>query len=925
MSPIPTGSSRLLERDDELETVAAAVAGAGDGRPGLLVIEGPGGIGKTRLLLHARALATAAGVRVLSARGSERERRLPFGVVGQLFAGDAAADEALSAAPVPTAGDRVVDDASFAVLAALARRVEDLAAEGPLLLVVDDLHLCDDPSLQVLGYLARRLERLRTSVLATLRPFERTPSAALLADLTGDPLAVVLRPRPLSDTATGALLTAALGREAAPSFASACRASTGGNPLLLTELVKTLRAERVAPVPGELSAVSALGPRAVLRTVLVRLDGLPAGSGELARAIAVLGDAADPASAAELAGLGPDEARRAASALIGAEILADGPAPRFVHPLVGSAVYEAIPAPERAVAHDRAATLLHDRHGSPGTVAAHLLRTPAAGRAWVCDVLVDAAQASSRAGAPADAVAFLERALAEPPPDDARPGLVLAAGRAAMPVDSAVAEDRLREALRLVDGPEDRALVALDLARLLLFRGQVRESRPVLRDAAAALGPGSEDLRRRLLTVELMASLYDPRVLPTAAGLAAGRELPLPPGIGARMLAAATSRLRAYDGGSAEECAALALAALEDGELVRADSVFLSVTAVLVLDLADRPEADAGWAALLEEGERRGSHASRTAVGLFRGYCLARRGELAAAEASLAGAVESARDWRAAPRTQLHGLAFRSWVLRERGDLHGARAALDDAGAGTEDAADAARLLADADVRLLLADGRFAEALDAARDAARRFAFLAAPIDTPPLLLQAQALDGLGRRDEAIAAATSALDGARAWGAPGVVARALRVLGTVQGDDGLLRLQQAVDVARGTPARLELAKAQVQLGAGLRAAGRPADARVVLREGLELAASAGATLLEARARRELHAAGGRPRKTALHGPAALTTSERRVVERAAAGRTNREIAAELFVTTKTVELHLGNAYRKLGVAGRHGLAAALGG
>lgn len=906
--PVPVGSSGLLERDDELATVDAAVDAASRGLPGLVTIEGPGGIGKTRLLVRARERAAEAGVRVRTARGSEREQRLPFGVVEQLFA----EGDVLAATDAATDGDT-----SFAAFAALLRLTEELAADGPLMLVVDDLHLCDEPSLQFLGYLVRRLDGMSVSVLAALRPFERSPSAPLLGELVGDPLAVSVRPSPLSDAATSELLTAGLGREAEPAFAAACRAATGGNPLLLTELTKTLRVERVRPVARRTAAVAELGPRAVLRTVLVRLAGLPASAGALARALAVLGTAAELPFAAELSGLDPAEAQAAASALIGAEILLDASDPQFVHPLIGSAVYEAIPAPERAAAHDRAAELLR-HHGRPaGAIAAHLVLAPPGGRAWVCELLTEAARASLRAGAPTDAVAFYERALAEPPAEAQRPALVFAAGRAAMLVDGPAGEVRLNEALGLATDPESRARVALDLARLLMFMGRVDESVPVLRAAAAGLGPEAGDLRRMLATAEAMASLFDPRFVPAADQLALGRRLPLQPGVGARMLAAISSRLWAYGGGPAEACAELALASLEGGELVRADSVFLSVTAILVLELADRPEADAGWAALQREGELNGSHHGRVAYNLFHGYTLARRGELVAAEAALEAVLEALRDWNQDPRAHSHAGAFLSFVRRERGDLEGARVAL--AGADQiADASDGARLWVDGHVRLLLAEGELDAALATAEAAEERFGHLANPLDTPPALLRAQALAGLGRHSEAIAAAEHALGQARAWGTPGPLARALRVLGTVGG--GEQHLREAIEVAQGTRARLELAKAQVALGAVLT---DQAAARTLLREGLDLAAALGAERLEAEARRRLHAAGGRPRTAALSGPAALTASERRVVELAIEGRTNRAIADKLFVTQKTVELHLSNAYRKLGVAGRRDLAAAL--
>jgi DNA-binding NarL/FixJ family response regulator len=133
-----------------------------------------------------------------------------------------------------------------------------------------------------------------------------------------------------------------------------------------------------------------------------------------------------------------------------------------------------------------------------------------------------------------------------------------------------------------------------------------------------------------------------------------------------------------------------------------------------------------------------------------------------------------------------------------------------------------------------------------------------------------------------------------------------------------------VALAERSPARLEHAKALAALGTALRAARRPTEAREPLRQALALAEARGATALASRVRSELYAAGARPRTTALQGPAALTPSERRVAERAAAGQTNRAIAEALFVTPKTVELHLRNAYRKLGAGKRHELAALLG-
>jgi predicted ATPase len=336
-----------LERDPELTLLSEVLASAAAGRPGLVAIEGPGGIGKTRLLDEARKGAERAGMLVLVARGSERERQLPFGIAEQLFGHEFAGDGA-DAILEQAAGDA---DTSFAAFAALLRVTQRLAADRPLMLLVDDLHLGDEPSLQFFGYLARRLGRLSVTLIGTLRPFERFATAALLSELVGDPLTVSIRPRPLTGDATAALVTQRLGHPADATFCAACREATGGNPLLLGELLKTLRHERVVPDATRVGMIDELGPRAVLRSVLVRLADLPVGAGALARAIAVLGDSADLPLAAELAALDAAAASSAASALIAAEILADQTTARFVHPLVGSAVYEDIP---RARARTRA-------------------------------------------------------------------------------------------------------------------------------------------------------------------------------------------------------------------------------------------------------------------------------------------------------------------------------------------------------------------------------------------------------------------------------------------------------------------------------------------------------------------------------------------------------------------------------------------
>jgi DNA-binding CsgD family transcriptional regulator len=927
----PSARPSLLERERELRTLREIVAGATEGRPGLVAIEGPAGIGKTRLLGKGRRLAEDAGARVLTARGGELEQELAFGVVRQLFEqeliapdtpvlrGAAGAAREVFDATAKAAGDGTQDDASFAILRALYWLTVNFARDAPLVIAVDDLHWCDVPSLRYLGYVVRRLEGLSVTLMCTLRPLERRARAALLGEVVDDPLAVSLYPGPLSVEATRRLVSERLFGDAHESFSTACHTATGGNPLLLGELLTMLHAEGVRPDAGRVSAVADLGPRALSRAVLVRLARLPADAVMLACAAAVLGDEAELPLVAEAAGLTQGAAAAAANALVAAEILSDQARITFLHPLIGAAIYEDIPAHERSLAHERAARLLRERGHTAGAVAVHLAKAPARGEEWVCDTLETAAHASLRAGSPASAVGYLTRALAEPPPARRHAQVLLDLGRTEVLTNGPAAVEHLTEALALTDDARARGSIALALAHALMFTGRAGESVELVLRTKAELGTDSDDLARALEAVELMVPLFGAGDTASLEQLERHRELPRGAGAGAKMLAAAVARHWAYAGGPAEACAQLALEALDGGELIAADNVFFSVTAILVLELADRAEASEGWDALLQDARVRGSLPSKAAISLWRGYSLYRHGELADAETSLRGALEELTLWNAGAEGGVHHAAFLSAVLRERGDLAGARRSLqavEDPG----DASDAARYWLDGLTELLIAEERFEEALAVAHDSEWRFEFLVHPVDTPARCHRALALYHLGRREEAVGLAAEAVELARLWGAPAPLGRALRTLGTLERDAGLEHLHEAVEIAGRSPARLEHAKALAALGHGLRAARRPTEARDPLRRAVDLADRLGAGGLLEHARHELHAAGGRPRTKALTGAGALTPSERRVTERAAAGQSNRAIAEALFVTPKTVERHLGNAYRKLGVSSRHELA-----
>jgi DNA-binding CsgD family transcriptional regulator len=216
--------------------------------------------------------------------------------------------------------------------------------------------------------------------------------------------------------------------------------------------------------------------------------------------------------------------------------------------------------------------------------------------------------------------------------------------------------------------------------------------------------------------------------------------------------------------------------------------------------------------------------------------------------------------------------------------------------------------------RLRLAQGRTSEGVAELRECARRAEAL--EIENPAVLPWRSSLaHATGDRDLAY----EEVDRARAFGAPRAIGIALRV---AAGHDVTI-LREAIGVLDRTEARLERARAHAALGAALRRAGNDEDAREPLRLAVDLAHRCRATALEEEALAELRATGARPRRRLATGAGALTPSERKVAELAAAGRLNREIAEILVVTMATVEYHLRNAYRKLGIASRTQLTTAL--
>ncbi len=262
------------------------------------------------------------------------------------------------------------------------------------------------------------------------------------------------------------------------------------------------------------------------------------------------------------------------------------------------------------------------------------------------------------------------------------------------------------------------------------------------------------------------------------------------------MLAAVAAHDWMLSGGPSDACSELALQALAGGELVAADNGLLGVTAIVVLAVADRDEAMEVWEYSLADAYRRGSLLSKKSVTLWRGFTQYWRGELADAEESLRSSGEGKR-YGLGPEAWLYNHALLSAVLRERGDLPGARRVLE----GSSDLgnrSDATRYWLNSKLELLVAEGRFNDALVVAEDFAGRFGHIASPIDTPWRAPAVLALRRVGREPEARALAAQELEQARRWGSPATMARALRTMATLE-KDGVELLREAADLLAGSP------------------------------------------------------------------------------------------------------------------------------
>ncbi|HEY0373242.1 MAG TPA: AAA family ATPase, partial [Amnibacterium sp.] len=781
----------LLERHEELAELDRVVDAAGGGSGSLLVIEGPAGIGKSRLLAAARA--RTPGALALQAQGSEFDSHSPYFLAAQLFDGAVAkatgaqrellfAGPARLAAPLFDGGAPFTGDGE-AVLRGLFWLAVNLAAgrgapgNGPLLLTVDDAQWADRASLRFVLHLAARLDGLPLALIVGIRTGGMEQVSDLLDAVRGLPSARVLRPDPLSPAAVAAIVEQDLPG-AAPPFAQACARVTGGNPFLVHELINALRADHVSPSEDAVGAVERLVPAGVARAVLLRLGRLPTPAQRLAVAVAILGGGHVPLTrAAHLAELAPEAAEQAADALTAANVLTAGEPLSFMHPLIGSAVYADVPAFARARAHKAAADLLSAEAAPSHVIAAHLMLTRPAADPETVATLRDAAVRARAQGEPDSAARLLRRAHAERPVGGNRFDLLLELAQAEAEAGEHGAGEHVAEALTLAADPASIVSALTVQARTCYAEGDHTGTLQAAEAALDRLDPDAPEAEALLAYYFAAGTFHAPSRVRTQARLGAviqaaseGR-LPSEPA-----LLAHVALHFALSGQPSQRVREVADRALAADPLIDAAThgMPLSLVVQALCSVDDLQGGETAATNAIIAARQRGSVLAYALASYHRAIPRYHRGALVDALADI-DQVYMVREegwvgadgWTAQLSTLLH---------LERGDLPAARRSTRLGAAVSRDSIDHPVVLYGR-AQLALADGRPDAALE---DALAAGHLLAAGfgIDHPGLFAWrctgALAAHRLGQNELAGQLAGQALEQARAFGVPRPLAHALR-------------------------------------------------------------------------------------------------------------------------------------------------------
>ena len=905
----------LVGREAELDRIDAVLAGARAGDGGVLVLTGEPGVGKSALL---DAVAGRAGdMRLLRAAGSEHEAELPFSGIHELLQPVLGLIDEL---PAPQAGalrgalamsDEAVE--RFAVSAAVCGLLESAAADAPVLVCVDDAQWIDGASLEALGFAARRIGEGRVAILVAFRD----EVAASFRASRFERLAL----GGLGEEAIAAVVSGAAERPLSSNLVTRVARATHGNPLAALEVAAAVSDPRLAgriglgePLPSGRLISHAFERRLAELSEPARHALALAAAGESDGAHAVL-------DAASRLGLAPEafaEAERAGVLAAAEDRL------RFRHPLLRSLAYSRAGAEQRRGAHAALAASLEAANGSAGDRRAwHLAAATVAPDEAVAEALAAAAgRFAQRAGYLAAAYAYERAAELTPAPAQRAERLVAAAEACRLAGRPAHARELLADAAPLAKGPLCDE-IALKDTMLEAWLGSVEVAAE--RYAAIAEDVMGRDPDRGAYALSLAAGTAiaagDTGAALTSARRAAALipELPESTACTVRETLGTVLVLR----GEPREGAPLLREAAawfeREGELPGRDYVAQALLWIEDYELA-RHLLDP----LLDHAGRVGDIRALTSALEVRAQLELRTGRWREAHAAAAESVQLSYDTELTVQLA-YSLAVLAIVEAARGgpDVAAFAAEADEIAASNRltvigEYTGAARGLH------ALAGGRHDEALSLLEDVAARVERTGRRL---PGVLQWEAdlLEAAVRAEQLETARTwlgelerRSAETAHAWGG----AVAARIAGLLA-EDHRPRFEDALRRHETATAPFEAARTRLCFGQRLRRDGARIEAREQLRAAADGFRAIGATPWVEAAERELGATGERLRRRAPDTPEELTTQERAIAGLVAAGASNKDVAAELFLSPKTVEAHLTRIYRKLGVNSRIQLARRL--
>jgi DNA-binding CsgD family transcriptional regulator len=928
----------LLDRERELEAVETAFreSTAGNGR--VLLVRGPPGSGKTSLLAAAES-TVAEGCRVLTARGTELERDFAFGFLRQalerpvkelakperasvLSGSAAAAGQLLGFAETGRDGPSEIFrfvHAGYWVLANLAER-------NPLALLLDDVQWSDTESLTWLAYLAARVRELPVLMVLAVRSGD-SDDGRELRDIARD--AEILELPPFGQDATRKFIGRVFGDQASEKFVDACTSATGGNPFLLSQLLRALHADGIDPTDEFADQVLDVMPAEVEQHVGDRLDRLSAPARSLARAAAVFGSEIELRRATALAQLDATPAADAADELCAAELFRSANPLVFSHPLLQAATLSVIPAAHRAEMHLAAARILAGEGADTQAIAAQLTEGATHGDPWVVTQLREAATSAVEVGAARASVRYLRRALDEPPPPGLRGEVERELGTSEARCGFPDAIEHLSRSHVAAGNLGDRLAVARELALALVTYGRTADAVSLLERTVDAARPLDRELADLAESDLLGYAQFDLSQFGHVSRRFPGRQrLTRPTTPAGRLLAVHKAVAHALAGGTLAEAADLVEAALAEGQLLQdqtADAPTFYTAVHLLIDAERYEQAERALDEAEADARRRGSILGSAVVATQRASIAYQRAELDDAESEAWAAVAAARaaQWAVGLPITISDLVS---VLIERGSLEAATEEIDRSGLGGDlPALLPFDWLLNARGRLHLARGDVDAGLRDLREGGERQLKAGfRGVRTNWRVHVAPVAAAQGDHEGALALARTEVEVADALGASRGRGMARRALGlALGGPAGINELESAAEILSTSPARLEYIRTLIELGAALRRDNQRSRAQEELVRAHELAHEAGAHALQTRAADELDALGIRTARRPSTGLAALTGSELRVARLAARGMSNPEIAPELYVTRKTVEKHLTSVYGKLAISSRDALAAAL--